>query len=182
MIAFIDEHSGQFFGRGHLPPPWVQQSVGSSPRVSYRAAKSRPASARALRNELLTEQICRIHEENYQVYGVRKIHQAMIRAGWEVGRDQVARLMRAAGIHGVRRGRKPVTTKPADQPDTRPDLVDRQFSAERPHQLWVVRHHLRQDPDRLLLESPSSPTYSPDASWAGPPRPACRLQGRRCSR
>ncbi|RKW98719.1 transposase, partial [Corynebacterium diphtheriae] len=55
----------------------------------------------------------RIHAENYSVYGVRKMHQAMARAGWQIGRDQTARLMRAAGLQGVRRGRKPITTRPA---------------------------------------------------------------------
>ena len=72
------------------------------------------------------------------VYGVRKMHHAMRRAGWEIGRDQVARLMKLAGVEGVRRGRKPITTRPADEPDARPDLVERCFTAERPNQLWVA--------------------------------------------
>ncbi|TFH97808.1 hypothetical protein E4A49_11825 [Micrococcus lylae] len=67
---------------------------------AYRAAKTRPASARALRDELLIEELKRIHAENYSVYGVRKMHHAMVRAGWEIGRDQVARLMKAAGVEG----------------------------------------------------------------------------------
>ncbi|MCK6214869.1 IS3 family transposase [Micrococcus luteus] len=106
--------------------------------MSYRAAKRRPASERALRDELLIEELERIHAKNYSVYGVRKMHHAMVRAGWEVGRDQVGRLMKAAGLEGVRRGRKPVTTKPTGEPDTRPDLVERQFTADGPHQLWVA--------------------------------------------
>lgn len=53
---------------------------------------------------MLVEEICRIHSENYGVYGYRKMHHAMRRAGWEVGRDQTARLMKAAGLRGVRRG------------------------------------------------------------------------------
>ena len=106
--------------------------------VSYRAAKSRPASARALRDSLLIEELKRIHAENYGAYGVRKMHHAMAHAGWEIGRDQVARLMRAAGLQGVRRGRKPITTRSARVPDARPDLVERHFTAERPHQLWVA--------------------------------------------
>ena len=106
--------------------------------VSYRAAKTRPASARALRDVLLLEEVKRIHAENYSVYGIRKMHHAMVRAGWQVGRDQVARLMREAGLQGVRRGRKPITTRPAGVPDARPDLVERRFAADRPHQLWVA--------------------------------------------
>ena len=84
------------------------------------------------------EELRRIHAENYSVYGVRKMHHAMARAGWEIGRDQVARLMKLAGVEGVRRGRKPITTRPTGEPDARPDLVERRFTAEGPHQLWVA--------------------------------------------
>ena len=94
--------------------------------------------SRTLRDEILIEELERIHAENYSVYGVRKMHHAMRRAGWEIGRDQVARLMKLAGVEGVRRGRKPITTKPTGEPDTRPDLVERRFTAEGPHQLWVA--------------------------------------------
>lgn len=87
---------------------------------------------------MLGQEIRRVHVENYSVYGVRKMHQAMRRASWEIGRDQVARLMRAAGLQGVRRGRKPITTKPAREPDARPDMVERRFTADRPHRLWVA--------------------------------------------
>ena len=59
-------------------------------------------------------------------------------AGWQIGRDQVARLMKLAGVEGVRRGRKPITTRPTGEPDARPDLVERRFTAEGPHQLWVA--------------------------------------------
>jgi len=70
--------------------------------------------------------------------GVRKMWHAMTRAGWDVGRDQVARLMRLAGIRGVVRGRKPRTTSPAKVPDHRPDLVNRNFKVNAPHPLWVA--------------------------------------------
>ena len=63
---------------------------------------------------------------------------AMRHAGWDVGRDQVARLMKIAGLQGVRRGRKPVTTRPEAGVDQRPDLVERRFIADRPQQLWVA--------------------------------------------
>lgn len=62
----------------------------------------------------------------------------MQRAGWEIGRDQTARLMKLAGISGVRRGRSPITTHPTQVPDTRPDLVERNFRAKHPNQLWVA--------------------------------------------
>lgn len=104
----------------------------------YRAAKTRPLSDRALKDEVLLEIIVQIHEENYGVYGVRKMWHAMRRAGWDVGRDQVARLMRKAGLRGVVRGRTPVTTTRGHQTAARPDLVDRTFSAECPNRLWVA--------------------------------------------
>src|SRR5680860_697325 len=60
------------------------------------------------------------------------------RAGEDVGRDQVARLMRQLGIQGVRRGNKVRTTRPDEQADRHPDLVDRKFVADRPDALWVT--------------------------------------------
>lgn len=62
----------------------------------------------------------------------------MGRAGWDIGRDQTARLMKLAGIQGRRRGHTTVTTIAARIPDDRPDLVNRNFSASGPHQLWVA--------------------------------------------
>lgn len=105
---------------------------------AYRAAKTRPASARALRDQSLIPEIQRVHAQTYGVYGARKMWHAMRRAGWDLGRDQVARLMRRAGLHGLRRGRKPVTTRPAVIEDHRRDLVQRDFTAAAPHQLWVA--------------------------------------------
>jgi len=87
---------------------------------------------------VLIGEIRRIHAENYGVYGYRKMHHAMGRAGWDIGRDQTSRLMKAAGLCGMRRGRRVFTTSPADGPDLRPDLVERDFTAARPNQLWVA--------------------------------------------
>ena len=137
MIAFIDEHRDRF-GVEAICRTLGATACGFITSRAYRAAKTRPTSARALRDAILIEELRRIHAENYSVYGVRKMHHAMARAGWHIGRGQTARLMRAAGLQGVRRGRKPITTKPAGEPDARPDLVERRFAAERPHQLWVA--------------------------------------------
>ena len=137
MIRFIDEHRDQF-GVEAICRVLSATECGFITSRGYRAAKARPASTRALRDEVLLPELRRIHAENYSVYGVRKMHHAMRRAGWDVGRDQVARLMRGAGLHGVRRGRKPVTTRPAQMPDARPDLVERRFTAEQPNRLWVA--------------------------------------------
>lgn len=91
-----------------------------------------------MRDEMPVEEVQRIHQEIYSVYGVRKMWHAMRHAGWDVGRDQVARLMKMTGLQGVRRGRKPVTTRPGAGVDQRPDLVERKFVADRPQQLRVA--------------------------------------------
>lgn len=66
----------------------------------YRAAKNRPACARWLRDELLISELVRVHEENYSVYGVPELQDAMRKAEWEVGQNQVSRLMRKAASRG----------------------------------------------------------------------------------
>ncbi len=91
-------------------------------------------------------------QENYEVYGRRKIKAALRREyGLGVDKDRVARLMRELGIRGVRRG-KTITTTKADKSNPRaPDLVNRDFSASRPNRLWVLRFHLRMDTLGLCL-------------------------------
>ncbi|WP_072340800.1 IS3 family transposase [Actinomyces urinae] len=138
MIAFIDQYrdhySVEFVCRvlcEHLEGGFI------TPR-GYRAAKSRPASTRSIRDQILIEVLREIHQKNFSVYGVRKLWHAARRAGWDIGRDQVARLMKIAGISGIRRGRRPVTTRPAPVPDTCPDLVQRQFKAVGPNRLWIA--------------------------------------------
>lgn len=137
MIRFIDEHKDRF-GVEAICRTLGATQCGFITSRGYRAAKTRPVSARSLRDAVLGEELRRIHAENYGVYGYRKMWHAMRRAGWEIGRDQVARLMKAAGLTGVRRGRKPVTTRPSIEPDHRPDLVKRQFVAQGPNRLWVA--------------------------------------------
>lgn len=66
----------------------------------------------------------KLHQASYGVYGVCKMWHVMACSGWEMGRDQVARLMRLAGLRGVIRGRNPRTTFAAKVPDHRPDLVN----------------------------------------------------------
>ncbi|MGO0603591.1 IS3 family transposase [Brevibacterium linens] len=137
MIRFIDVHRDQF-GVEAICRVLSATDCGFLTSRGYRAAKQRPASARDVRDEVLIGEIRRLHAENYGVYGYRKMHQAMRRAGWEIGRDQTARLMKVAGLEGVRRGRKAITTTPSGTPDHRPDLVERDFTALGPNQLWVA--------------------------------------------
>lgn len=77
-------------------------------------------------------------EDNYRVYGAHKLWKAAGRAGHDIGRDQVARLMRQAGIEGVRRTKKVRTTRPEPGAPRHPDLVGRDFTATAPNQLWVT--------------------------------------------
>ncbi|SDJ05406.1 putative transposase [Arthrobacter subterraneus] len=131
MCAFIEEHRDQ---HGVEPICRVLQIAPST----YYAHRSRPASARDLRDEKLTEEIKTVHKENYGVYGVRKIHAQLRRQGHQVARCTVERLMRAEGLRGVSRAKGPRTTRPAPETGRPQDLVERKFSAEAPNRLWVA--------------------------------------------
>ena len=104
---------------------------------SYYAARRRRPSARAGSDAELGPKVLKVFHDNYRVYGARKIWRQLRREGMPVGRDRVARLMRALGIAGAVRGKARRTTV-ADPAATRaPDLVNRRFTATRPNQLWV---------------------------------------------
>jgi len=105
---------------------------------TYYANRARPPSARARRDEIIGPALRGLWEDNYRVYGARKLWKAARRAGHDVGRDQVARHMRAAGIAGTRRGKRVRTTKPDPAAGRHPDLVGRDFTANGPNQLWVT--------------------------------------------
>jgi putative transposase len=96
---------------------------------TYYAAMSRPVSARKARDAELRPALRALWEDNYRVYGARKLCKAAQRAGHDVGRDQVARLMRAEAIAGVRRTKRVRTTKPDPTAARHPDLVKRDFTA-----------------------------------------------------
>ena len=108
----------------------------------YRMFRSRPVSRMAARHEALARDILEIHADFFMaVYGYRKTHAQLLARGRdpaEIGRDQVMNVMRESGIRGVRRGRTPVTTKPAKGAGGRPDLVERGFGAEAPNRLHVA--------------------------------------------
>jgi putative transposase len=104
---------------------------------SYYAARSRPPSARAVGDAELAPKILKVFNDNYQVYGARKLWRQLRREGELVGRDRVARLMRTLGIAGAVRGKPRRTTIPDPAAARAPDLVNRQFTATRPNQLWV---------------------------------------------
>jgi putative transposase len=127
-VEFIDEHKGRF----GVEPICEQLQIAPS---TYYAHRSRPPSARSISDAATTEVIERVHTENYGVYGARKVHAELHRRGHRVARCTVERLMRTAGLRGITRAKGPRTTVPSTGPDTRPDLVDRAFTATGPDQL-----------------------------------------------
>jgi putative transposase len=105
---------------------------------AVRSALSRPVTARQLADDALKPLILEIFNANYQVYGRRKIKAALVREhGLVVDKDRIARLMRELGIRGATRTRTTITTRPDRSSPRAPDLVNRQFRATRPNELWV---------------------------------------------
>ena len=136
MIAFIDAHRGQF-GVQPICRVLTEHGVRIAPGTYY-AARKRPPSARACRDGVLLAEIKRVYKENGEVYGARKVWLQLHREHIACARCTVERLMRQAGLRGVRRGRRTRTTIPADRGAWPPDLVNRDFHAEAPNRLWVV--------------------------------------------
>jgi putative transposase len=131
MIAYIESNKDRF---GVEP---ICEVLPIAPSTYY-AARTRPPSARKLRDEELKIAMARAHAANFGVYGARKVWHQLRREGITVARCTVERLMREMGLQGVRRGRFKRTTTP-DATAPRPaDLVNRDFSATRPNQLWVA--------------------------------------------
>ena len=131
MITFIDAHKDRF---GVEPICRVLPIAPST----YHDARGRPASARAVRDAQLKGEIARVHAEHFGVYGARKVWRQLHREGIAVARCRVERLMGELGLEGVRRGKAHKTTM-ADPAAAQPaDLVERNFSATRPNQLWVA--------------------------------------------
>ena len=137
MIRFIDEHRDQF-GVEAICCTLRAAVRGFITSRGYRAAKTRAPSARRLRDDLLKPEVARLHAENYGVYGVRKMHALLKRQGWNIGRDQTARLMRDLALRGVKRSKKVFTTRPNKAADLPKDLVNRDFTAAGPGRLWVA--------------------------------------------
>jgi putative transposase len=132
MSAFIDEHRARF---GVEP---ICRALDVSASAYYQRATGE-RSERAVDDERLLDRIGEMHAANYYAYGYRRMWKALLRAGEDVGRDRVKRLMRVHGIQGAKRRGKPWRTTIPDPAATRsPDLVQRDFSAERPDALWLA--------------------------------------------
>jgi putative transposase len=137
MVAFIDEHCATY---GVEP---ICRVLPIAPSVYYeqKAREIDPSRLpeRAVRDRELCVEIERVWKENRSVYGARKVWLQLNREGFPVARCTVARLMREMGLRGVVRGRAFKKTTIVDEGAQRPaDLVNRQFVADRPNQLWVA--------------------------------------------
>ena len=132
MTAFIEEYRGRF---GVEP---ICSTLGVSASAYYhRACGER--SARAVDDERLLARIRELHAANYFAYGSRRMWKALLRAGEQVGRSRVERLMRRHGLQGAKRRGKPWRTTTPDHSAVRhPDLVNRDFTAPGPDRLWLA--------------------------------------------
>jgi len=137
LVDYIDQHRDRF---GVEPICAVLKDAGVQIAPStYYAAKSRPLSARAVRDAELVVDIKTAHRANLGVYGARKIHAELNREGVTVARCTVERLMRAAGLRGIQREKTRKTTTSDGAETERPeDKVKRKFVATAPNQLWVA--------------------------------------------
>jgi len=135
MNAYIDQHRDIY---GVEPICTVLQVAPSAyRRHAARLRDPSQRSARARRDDHLIPHVHRVWQENHCVYGADKVWRQLKRESIAVARCTVERLMRAQGLQGVRRGKR-IRTTFSDAAAKRPlDLVNRQFRADRPDQLWV---------------------------------------------
>jgi putative transposase len=130
--VFVDEQRERF---GVEP---ICRTLGVSASAYYQRATGK-RSARRIEDARLLELIREVHAANYFAYGSWRMWRALLRAGEQVGRGRVERLMRTNGIQGAKRRGKPWRTTYPDAGAHRPaDLVERDFSAGRPDELWFA--------------------------------------------
>jgi len=136
MLSFIDEQRALY----GVEPICAQLPIAPSTYYQHKARESDAAKvpARLLRDRALMPQIQRVWEENFRVYGARKVWRQLTREGFAVARCTIERLMHKMGLQGIVRGKKRITTVSDPTQERAPDLVKRTFSASRPNQLWVA--------------------------------------------
>jgi transposase InsO family protein len=137
MYQFIDQHRIAY----GVEPICRVLAIAPSGYHEHKAREADPTRrpARAQRDEVLRDEIHRVHQANRSVYGARKVWRQLRREGHGVARCTIERLMQRDGLCGVVRGGRRVRTTRPDTAAERPlDLVQRQFVAERPNQLWVA--------------------------------------------
>ena len=142
MAAYIDEHESRFKVGPICGVLSESLDCGFLTPRGCRMFRTRPVSRMRARREALARAVLQIRSDFFMaVYGYGKMHAQLVAQGWDpagVGRDRVMNIMRGLGIRGVRRGRTPVTTKPAKGTGGRPDLVDGRFEACAPNRLHVA--------------------------------------------
>lgn len=136
MVAFIDAHR-ETYG---VEPICAMLPIAPSTYYEQKARQADPTRlpARAQRDAQLRPAIERVWRTHRRVYGAKKVWKQLHREQMPVARCTVARLMRALGLRGVVRGRRIKTTIPDALADRPRDLVERDFRATRPNQLWVA--------------------------------------------
>jgi len=136
MVTYIEDHRDRF----GVEPICAVLPIAPSTYYEHRARIADPdrRPPRVVRDEGLKAEIQRVWEENFGVYGARKVWRQLNREAIEVARCTVERLMRSLSLVGVVRGRTCRTTVSDDAADRPADLVHRQFTATRPNQLWVA--------------------------------------------
>jgi transposase InsO family protein len=153
MIAFIDDHRDAH----GVEPICRVLPIAPSTYHAHAARRADPtrASVRARRDEGLRPQIRRVFDENFGVYGVRKVWRQLGREGVRVARCTVARLMRRMGLQGVVRGKAAKTTIGDRATPCPADRVNRRFRAPRPNAARGCRTSAPWRPDRASSASPS---------------------------
>jgi len=136
MVPFIDEHRAEH----GVEPICNELPIAPSTYYEYKAREADPdrLPARVKRDQALSVEVKRVWDDNYQVYGARKVWRQLKREYFEIARCTVERLMKRLGIQGVVRGATCWTTISDDALARPADLVERQFTAMRPNQLWVA--------------------------------------------
>ena len=135
MISFVDEYRSAF---GVEPICKVLLIAPSTYHChAHRRANPDTAPARVKRDAALKLEIERVFNENFGVYGVRKVWRQLLREGFDVARCTIERLMKNMGLQGVIRGKRQRTTVPDKSAPCPLDHVNRQFRSPRPNALWV---------------------------------------------
>ncbi len=137
--------------RAHYDVATLCRCVGIS-RSAYYAARRRPLSGRAREDLAIGQKIREIHAASRSTYGAPRVHAELRYEGVRVGKKRVARLMRSMGLEGASRRRFKTTTVRRKDARPAPDLVERDFRAQEPDQLWVADiTYVRTAPGFLFL-------------------------------
>ena len=185
IVDYIDSQRERF-GVEPVCAVLAEAGIAIAPSTYYARSKT-PLTDAELDDAYLANGLRSLYQNNWGVYGARKLWHAARHAGHDIGRDQVARLMRIAGISGVLRGKhRAITTRRDDAAPRHPDLVKRGWAGPDRHRPAVGgRLLLRVDVDRFLLRPFVVDVFSRRIWAGGSPRPSTPAWsptpcGRRC--